>query len=97
MGDRHLDGRGHHGRKRLHASGTRADAGVLRAHAGRGAAMGIYSMLLGLGALGGSLLAAALGQWLAIDGLILGTLAIALAALLLLNRLHPAEAFYGRR
>jgi predicted MFS family arabinose efflux permease len=72
-------------------------AGVLGAQAGRGAAMGIYSMLLGLGALGGSLLAAALGQWLAIDGLILGTLAIALAALLLLNRLHPAEAFYGRR
>src|SRR5262249_30235910 len=71
-------------------------AGVVGAQAGRGAAMGIYSMLLGLGAIGGSLLAAALGQWLAIDGLIFGTLAIALVALVLLNRLHPEEALHGR-
>jgi len=71
-------------------------AGVVGAQAGRGAAMGIYSMLLGLGAIGGSLLAAALGQWLPIDGLIFGTLAIALVALVLLNRLHPEEALHGR-
>lgn len=66
-------------------------AGVVGAQAGRGAAMGIYSMLLGVGAIGGSLLAAALGQWLAVDGLIYGTLAMAVVALVLLNRLHPAE------
>jgi hypothetical protein len=54
-------------------------------------------MLLGVGAIGGSLLAAALGEWLAIDGLIFGTLAIALVALLLLNRLHPEEALHGSR
>ena len=72
-------------------------AGVVGAQAGRGAAMGIYSMLLGVGAIGGSLLAAALGEWLAIDGLIFGTLTIALVALLLLNRLHPEEALHGSR
>jgi hypothetical protein len=72
-------------------------AGVVGAQAGRGAAMGIYSMLLGVGAIGGSLLAAALGQWLAIDGLIFGTLAMALVALVLLNRLRPEEARRGSR
>jgi MFS family permease len=72
-------------------------ASVVGAQAGRGAAMGIYSMLLGIGAVGGSLLAAALGQWLAIDGLIFGTLAMALIALALLNRLHPQEALHGAR
>ena len=70
-------------------------AGVVGAQAGRGAAMGIYSMLLGVGAIGGSLLAAALGQWLAVDGLIYGTLAMAVLALGLLKRLHPAEVVHA--
>lgn len=72
-------------------------AGVVGAQAGRGAAMGIYSMLLGIGAIAGSLVAAGLGQWLAVDGLILGTVAMALVALVLLNRLDPAEALDGAR
>ena len=72
-------------------------AGVVGAQAGRGAAMGIYSMLLGIGAIGGSLLAATLGQWLAVDGLIYGTLAMAAIALVLLTRLHPEEAVHVRR
>ena len=72
-------------------------AGVVGAQAGRGAAMGIYSMLVGVGAIGGSLLAATLGQWLAVDGLIYGTLAMATIALMLLNRLHPEEAVHARR
>jgi MFS family permease len=59
---------------------------------GRGAAMGIYSFLLSLGALGGSLLAGIAGRWLAIDGLTYATLGLALVAIALLPRLgslHP--------
>lgn len=55
--------------------------------AGRGAAMGIYSFLLSLGALIGSVLAGVTGRWLAIDGLIYATLGLALVALSLLSRL----------
>jgi MFS family permease len=58
---------------------------------GRGAAMGIYSFLLSVGALGGSLLAGLVGQRLAIDGLIYATLALAVIALLLLSRLDPVR------
>jgi MFS family permease len=54
---------------------------------GRGAAMGIYSFLLSLGALGGSVLAGIAGRWLAIDGLTYATLGLALVALALLPRL----------
>jgi MFS family permease len=56
---------------------------------GRGAAMGIYSFLLSLGALVGSALAGVTGRWLAIDGLIYATLGLALVALSLLSRLTP--------
>jgi MFS family permease len=55
--------------------------------AGRGAAMGIYSFLLSLGALVGSVLAGVLGRRFAVDGLIYATLALALLALALLRRL----------
>lgn len=65
-------------------------AAAVGPHAGRGAAMGIYSFLLSLGGLVGSLLAGFLGQRLAIDGLIGGTLVMALVALALLTRLEPA-------
>jgi MFS family permease len=52
---------------------------------GKGAAMGIYSVLLSLGAIGGSLLAGWLGKLLQIDGLLLGTVLVAIAALVLLH------------
>ncbi|HUZ05617.1 MAG TPA: hypothetical protein VMU62_09670, partial [Acidobacteriaceae bacterium] len=55
------------------------------AGAGKGAAMGLYSVLLSLGAIGGSLLAAGLGKILHIDGLLLGTVLIGIFALILLH------------
>jgi len=54
---------------------------------GKGASMGIYSVLLSLGAIGGSLLAGALGKLLSVDGLLLGTVTLAGCALLLLHNL----------
>jgi len=65
-------------------------AGVVGAHPGRGAAMGIYSVLLSIGAIAGSLMAAALGNRFAVDGLIYGTLAMAVVAMALLRRLQAA-------
>jgi predicted MFS family arabinose efflux permease len=70
-------------------------AGAVGAQAGRGAAMGIYSVLLSLGAIGGSLLAAALGNRFSVDGLIYGTVAVAVVAMVLLSRLHPAEVVHA--
>lgn len=58
---------------------------------GRGAAMGIYSFLLSVGALVGSVLAGVTGRWLAIDGLIYATLGLALVALSLLPRLTSEQ------
>ena len=52
---------------------------------GKGAAMGIYSVLLSVGAIGGSLMAGVLGKLLSIDGLLLGTVGLAVCALLLLH------------
>ena len=52
-------------------------AGAVGRTLGRGAAMGIYSALLSIGAIGGSLLAAVLGSRFSMDGLIYGTLAMA--------------------
>jgi predicted MFS family arabinose efflux permease len=66
-------------------------AGAIGAQAGRGAAMGIYSVLLSVGAILGSLIAAALGARFAVDGLIYGTLAMAIAALLFVRRLESAS------
>jgi len=54
---------------------------------GKGAAMGIYSMLLGSGAVVGSLLAGVLGAAWQVDGLLLGTVLMALVALMLVLRL----------
>jgi MFS family permease len=70
-------------------------AGAVGAHTGRGAAMGIYSALLSIGAIGGSLLAAVLGSQFSMDGLIYGTLAMAVVAMALLGRLHQAEVVHG--
>ena len=66
-------------------------AGAIGAQAGRGAAMGIYSVLLSVGAIGGSLMAAVLGKRFAVDGLIYGTLAMAVLALFLVRRLEPKQ------
>jgi hypothetical protein len=70
-------------------------AGAVGAHPGRGAAMGIYSVLLSLGAIAGSLMAAALGNRFAVDGLIYGTLAMAVIAMALLGRLQAVEVVDG--
>ncbi|MBC5824860.1 MAG: MFS transporter [Candidatus Eremiobacteraeota bacterium] len=77
-------------------------AEAMGARSGRGAAMGIYSVLLGLGAIGGSLLAAVLGQAFAIDGLIYGTFVMAIIGLLLVGRLttsvsRPQKAVSSRK
>ena len=53
---------------------------------GKGAAMGIYSVLLSLGAIGGSLLAGGLGKLFLVDGLLLGTAIVGVIALVLLHR-----------
>jgi len=66
-------------------------AGAVGPGVGRGAAMGLYSFLLSLGALAGSVLAGIAGQWLAIDGLTYATIGLALIALALLPRLGPAR------
>ena len=61
---------------------------AIGAHAGRGAAMGIYSVLLSVGAILGSLLAAGLGQRFSVDGLIYGTFGLAVTAILLAQSLR---------
>jgi MFS-type transporter involved in bile tolerance (Atg22 family) len=53
--------------------------------------MGIYSVLLSVGAIGGSLMAAVLGNRFAVDGLIYGTLVMAVLALFLVRRLEPKQ------
>jgi MFS family permease len=60
-------------------------AGALPPQSGRGATMGIYSLLLSLGAITGSLLAGALGQRYAVDGLLYGTVLVAVLALVFMN------------
>lgn len=65
-------------------------AASLGQKSGKGAAMGIYSVLLSLGAIGGSLLAGALGKRFEVDGLLLGTVALGLCGLFLLHGLSPA-------
>ncbi len=58
---------------------------------GKGVAMGIYSVLLGVGAIMGSLLAGWLGKALRFDGLLLGTLLLAVLSLLLLHRVSMEQ------
>lgn len=70
-------------------------AGVAGDGVGRGAAMGIYSFLLGLGALLGSLLAGAAGSRWSVDGLIWTTFALALLALGLLGGVTRLAAHTG--
>lgn len=63
--------------------------GALGRDTGRGAAMGAYSVMLGIGAISGSLLAAALAPRFAVDGLLAATVALAVVALWFLRRLTP--------
>lgn len=65
-------------------------AGAVGSQVGRGAAMGIYSVLLSVGAILGSLIAAALASRFAVDGLVYGTLAMAVIALSLVRPLERA-------
>ena len=60
-------------------------AGTLPVQSGRGAAMGIYSVLLSVGAILGSLLAGILGERFDIDGLLYGTVLVAITALIFLH------------
>ncbi len=64
----------------------------LGSSSGKGAAMGIYSVLLSLGAIGGSLLAGELGKEFQFDGLLLGTAAMGICGLALLHWLSTAPA-----
>jgi MFS family permease len=64
-------------------------AGAIGAQAGRGAAMGIYSVLLSVGAIAGSFLAAAMGQVYAVDGLIFSTFAMAIVGLAFVRWIDP--------
>jgi MFS family permease len=63
----------------------------LESAAGKGATMGVYSVLFGLGALGGSLLAGALGALWRIDGLLFGTVLVATVALAFLILRPPRQ------
>lgn len=64
--------------------------------AGKGAAMSVYSVLLSLGAIAGSLLAGALGQVLGMDGLLLGTALLGAGALVLLRWAQVPEEGWTR-
>jgi len=61
-------------------------AGSLHGGLGKGSAMGIYSVLLSVGAIVGSLMAGWLGKLFRFDGLLSGTVVLAVAGLLLLMR-----------
>ena len=66
-------------------------ADVVGGQPGRGSAMGIYSALLGVGALAGSLFAGVLGSRFAVDGLIFGTFALAIVAMITIRQIPAAE------
>ncbi len=72
-------------------------AGTLPVESGRGAAMGIYSVLLSIGAIIGSLLAGFLGQRFAIDGLLYGTVFVAIAALIFLHWVPHLKSQYAEQ
>ncbi len=73
-------------------------AGSLHGGLGKGSAMGIYSVLLSVGAIAGSLLAGWLGRLFRFDGLLLGTVLLAVAGLFLMARIpQDARAEAGGR
>jgi MFS family permease len=71
-------------------------ATIVGAQAGRGAAMGIYSVLLSVGAILGSLLAGWLGARYAMDGIIYGTLALGTIALMLVGQVGNLRPIFNR-
>ncbi len=62
-------------------------AGSLHGGLGKGSAMGIYSVLLSVGAIVGSLMAGWLGRLFHFDGLLLGTVLLAMLGLALMTRM----------
>jgi len=62
--------------------------------AGKGAAMGIYSVLLSIGAIAGSLFAGAFGKFAQVDGLLLATVLLAVCALFFLHWVTPPSQPY---
>jgi MFS family permease len=70
-------------------------ADVVSGQVGRGSAMGIYSALLGIGAIAGSLLAGMMGAQFAVDGLIVATFGLAIFAMFTIRRI-PAERVAAR-
>jgi MFS family permease len=82
------------------AGATPAALGLLadiseRFPADRGAIMGLYSVFLGLGQIAGALLGGVVATWRGIDGLLLGTMALLLLALLPLAQLRRHEHYVG--
>jgi MFS family permease len=61
--------------------------------ADRGAIMGLYSVFLGVGQIGGALLGGVAAEWRGMDGLMVGTAAILALALLPLRQLRRTEHY----
>lgn len=61
----------------------------------RGAIMGLYSVFLGLGQIGGAILGGVLAEWRGMDGLLLGTGAVLGLALVPLAQLRKVEHYLG--
>lgn len=63
----------------------------------RGAIMGLYSVFLGVGQIGGALLGGFAAEWRGMDGLLAGTGLILALALVPLSRLRRVEHYIGGR
>ena len=63
--------------------------------ADRGAIMGLYSVFLAVGQIAGSLIGGVAASWAGIDGLLLGTLALLVVALIPLSQLRRQEHYVG--
>ena len=59
----------------------------------RGAIMGLYSVFLGIGQIGGALIGGVVAEWQGMDGLLVGTAAILALALIPLARLRKVEHY----
>ena len=59
----------------------------------RGAIMGLYSVFLGIGQIGGALLGGVLAEWKGMDGLLVGTAIILVLALIPLAQLRKVEHY----
>jgi MFS family permease len=82
------------------AGATPAALGLLadiseRFPADRGAIMGLYSVFLGMGQIAGSLIGGFAASWRGVDGLLVGTMALLLLALLPLAQLRRQEHYVG--